>query len=144
MRFKQFFNEDLTMNGNNATQSNNQNMNAGNPNNATQNNSNTPAQTTNFVDPAMKRIQQSLTNIDKDAKSVTNVMNRKAIVNSTQDMQNMLKNGANPQAQQAQNNIAQRNMQNIKTGTNMPNRMNMPNQANVNPNMMGNAGNAAN
>lgn len=139
MRFKQFINEDLSMNGNNATQSNNQNMNAG-----TQNNSNTPAQTSNFVDPAMKRIQQNLTNINKDAKSVTNVMNRTAITNSTNDFMNMLKNGANPQAQASQNNIAQRNAQNVKTGINMPNRVNTPNQANNNPNMMGNASNAAN
>lgn len=134
MRFKTFINEDLTMQGTGQTsgitggsqtaQTGQQQM----GNNPMMNN------------PAMQRIMKSLDTINKDSQSIPNPMNKNAIKNATMDFQTMLKQGPNDQNK---NNIAKRNINNVKTGVNVPNRTNMPNQQNIDP-QLGNNVNAGN
>lgn len=135
MRFKDFINEDINMQGMagakpgiytpgqagaaNAPQ-------AGNPQ-ASNPNSNTPPAAA--PDPAKMKIDQNLKQIAQTANTMTDPLGKKTIMNATQDFQKLMQQ---PNNRQAQNSIANRTMNNQKFAFNMPNRpSNFNNQGNM-------------
>jgi len=132
MRFKDFINEDINMQAQTTAPT------AGQPQQAQQ----PQPQQQQPANPAMQRINKSLQQIGKDTSSITNPLQKKAVMNATTDFQKLLAQPNNPQTQ---NSIANRTMNNQRFAPNQPNRnTNFGNQPNM-PNMnYGNNMNASN